>query len=170
MEIRVAPVRLIGNGRGLRASTMAPSTRSFSRAISTARASPTVEVHAVAAMSSLQAASMPIMMASEAVLRSRYRLLTHAIPLATIGAGVRVMITRTVRLALCISIFRRGQWGQTGSQLSGRMDKLGMVSRALMFNPPEKFLTDLGGGQMVYYRQTACPQTLTSGYQSTCGT
>lgn len=141
MGIKGAPVRLTGNGRGLQASTMAPSTRSFSRAISTARANPIVEVHAVAAMSSLQAASMPIMMASEAVLRSRCRLSTHAIPLATIGVGVRVMITRIVRLALCISIFRRGQWGQTGSQLSGRMGKHGMVSRALTLNPPQKFLT-----------------------------
>ena len=65
-----APVtvdRILGNGAAALASITAPSTRSSSKARSTAVANRTVERPAVAAMSSLQAASMPTTMASEAV-------------------------------------------------------------------------------------------------------
>ena len=78
------------------------------------------------------------------------------------------MTTRTVLLALCISISRQGHRDQMGSRPSDQMDRLGMVSKVLKSNVLDQLLTDAGGGQMVYYRQTACPQTLTSGYKSTC--
>ena len=77
------------------------------------------------------------------------------------------MIIRIVHLALCTSISRLGPRGQMGRQLSGRMGHLGMVSKALDVMD-DRMLIDADGGQIVYYRQTTCPQTLTSSYKSTC--
>ena len=80
------------------------------------------------ATSSQPAASMHTTTASQAVPQLPCRLSMRAILPATIGVGARVMITRIVRLALCILIFRQGCQDLTARQLSGQMEQLGMVS------------------------------------------
>lgn len=166
-----APVTVgatVGSGPAAPASTTAPSTKSSSKAALTARVNRIVEMPAVAATNSPQAASMHIMMASQADLQSPFRLSMPATLLVTIGVGARVMITRTARLARYISISRQGPQGQMDRQLSGRMGRHGTVSKALMMYTLYRVLIDTDGGQIVYYRSTACPQTLTSSYKSSC--
>lgn len=82
----------------------------------------------MAASSSLQAASMRTTMASQAAPQSRCRSSMRVTLLATIGAGARVTIIRTVRLALYTSTFRPVPQDLMGRQLSARMEQLGMVS------------------------------------------
>ena len=160
--------KIPGNGPGALASTMVRSTRSSSKVASIAAASQIVEAPAEAAMSSPQAASTPTTMASEAVQQSRCRSSMRATLLATIGVEARVMTTRIVRLALCISISRLVLQGQLGRRLLVRMAQLGMVTRALTSCGMNRTLIGADGGQIVYYRQMACPQTLTSSYRSSC--
>ena len=105
-----------------------------------ARGNRTVEAPAVNAMSCLRAASMPIMTASEAGLRLRCRLSMLVITMETIGVGVRVMTTKIVHLALCISIFRPGHRDQMGSRRSAQMDRLGTVSKPLISNVVQQSL------------------------------
>lgn len=130
-----APVtadKIPGNGLAALASTTAPSTRSSFKGASTARASRIVEAPAAVAMSSPQAALMPTTMASEAVQPLLCRSSMRATLLAIIGVGVRVMISRIVRLALCISTSRPGPRGQVDRLLSALMEQLGMVSKFII--------------------------------------
>ena len=129
---RATAAKIRGNGRVARACTMAPSTRNSSKAPSTAPANPTAVAPAGFATSSLPAASMPITMGLGAALRSPCRLSMRASRMVIIGVGVRATITRIVRLALCILISRRGRRGRMGSRLLGRMDRRGMVSKAVV--------------------------------------
>ena len=88
----------------------------------------TAEAPVAVATSSPPAASMHTTTASQADPQSPCRLSMRATLPATIGVGARVMITKTVRLALCILIFRQGRQDLTARQLSGQMEQLGMVS------------------------------------------
>lgn len=78
------------------------------------------------------------------------------------------MITRIARRALCISIFRPVPRGQLARQLLVRMEQHGTVDKPLSFLMLNRILIDKDGGQIVYYKQTSCPQTLASGYKSSC--
>ena len=100
----------------------------------------TVEAPAVNAMSCLRAASMHITTASEAGPQLRCRLSMLVITMETIGVGVRVMTTKIVHLALCILIFRRDHRDQMGSRRSAQTDRLGTVSKPLMFNVVQQSL------------------------------
>ena len=106
-----------GNGPAAAESTVALSTKGSSMVNSTALVSRIVEQPVVLATSSPQVASTPTPAALQQAQHSPSRLLMLAIVVGANGVGVLAMVTRIVRIVVCISISRLDRRVVLGSRL-----------------------------------------------------